>query len=183
MAASDTNSVTWSLAGTRDDESLFSISSTGALTLNTAADFEAMGSSLNTNVYAIDAIATDTAGNFSTQSIAVTVTNVNEAPTYVGTSGRTLGKDDYISITTGEAVNIDLAAHFDDPDGDMLTYARSGSASLPTGLTLSSEGVITGTVASEDAATYDNVFITVSDTSGPALETSHYYLLQVVLPA
>jgi hypothetical protein len=165
LVATDTNSVTWSFVSTSADEGLFSIASDGTLTLNDATNFEARSS------YAIDAIATDTAGNSSTQSIAVTVTDVNEAPTYVGASG-----NDSISIANGSDVNIDLQSLFNDPEGDTLTYTVGAGNPLPGTLVLSSTGgVISGTAA---RGTYDGIIINVSDNT---LSVEHTFLLDVVV--
>jgi hypothetical protein len=91
----------------------------------------------------------------SAQAIAVTVTDVNEAPTYEGTSGRTSGDDDYITIKAGTLISDDLQSKslFGDPDGDTLTYSLA-SGTLPDGLSLSNAGVISGTLTAS-VAQYD----------------------------
>ena len=91
----------------------------------------------------------------SAQAIAVTVTDVNEAPTYEGTSGRTSGDDDYITMKAGTLISDDLQSKslFGDPDGDTLTYSLA-SGTLPDGLSLSNAGVISGTLTAS-VAQYD----------------------------
>jgi hypothetical protein len=70
-------SISYSLKGTGDD-AMFSInSSTGAVTLNASADFEAKPS------YSFTVVATDAAGKFSEQVVTLGVTNVDDtAPTF-----------------------------------------------------------------------------------------------------
>lgn len=68
--------VTWSLSGT--DAGLFSIDASGNLRFITAPDFESPSDSDSDNVYLLNVIATDTAGNTTTQTMTVTVANVSE---------------------------------------------------------------------------------------------------------
>ena len=72
-------SLTYSLSGGAD-KALFNIDPvTGTVRFNTSPDFEARGDSDHNNVYEIEVQASD--GNLTTrQSVAITVTNVNEAP-------------------------------------------------------------------------------------------------------
>jgi VCBS repeat-containing protein len=62
------------------DAALFSINATGVLTFNTAPNFEAPADAGADNVYDVIVQVADSLGGFDTQGIAVTVTNVNEAP-------------------------------------------------------------------------------------------------------
>jgi hypothetical protein len=112
----------------------------------------------------------------SAQAIAVTVTDVNEAPTYEGSSGRTSGVDDYITMQTNTPISEDLQSLFDDPDGDTLTYSLA-SGTLPDGLSLSTAGVISGTLTAS-VAKYDGIIINVSDNT---LSVEHTFLLDVVV--
>ena len=73
---SASESVNWSLSGT--DAGLFSIDSSGNLSFITAPDFEGPSDSDTNNVYLLNVIATDTAGNTTTQTMTVTVANVSE---------------------------------------------------------------------------------------------------------
>ena len=68
--------VTWSLSGIDADR--FSIDPSGNLRFNTAPDFENPSDSDTNNVYLFNIIATDTAGNTTTQTMTVTVSNVSE---------------------------------------------------------------------------------------------------------
>ena len=79
---------TWSLSGT--DAGLFEIDSDGVVTFVGAPDFEAPGDSGGNNVYDIVVSIEDGSGNVSTQTVAVTVTDVAEDVTApVVTGGQT----------------------------------------------------------------------------------------------
>ncbi len=70
--------VTWDLNGGAD-VALFAINSgTGALTFTSGRDFEAPSDADTNNTYVVGVRATDTAGNATTQTCTVTVTNVVE---------------------------------------------------------------------------------------------------------
>ena len=63
-----------------------------------------------------------------------------------------------------EVINLDISSNFSDPDGDTLTFSVSAGA-LPTGLSLSSAGVISGTIA--DGASASSPFsITIEADDG-----------------
>ncbi len=62
------------------DRALFNISSTGAVSFRTAPNFEAPVDAGGNNVYNVTVIASDGALSSTAQPVAITVTNVNEAP-------------------------------------------------------------------------------------------------------
>ena len=66
--------VSYTLGGA--DAGLFSITGTGAVTFLNSPDFEAPADSNGDNVYDITVIATDTAGNSTSQSVTIRVTDV-----------------------------------------------------------------------------------------------------------
>lgn len=69
---------TWSISGT--DSTFFSIgSSSGVLTI-TARDFETRADANQDNVYLVIVTATDLNSNATSQTLSVTITNINEAP-------------------------------------------------------------------------------------------------------
>ena len=71
--------LTYSLTGL--DNALFSINvDSGELTFSTAPDFEDPQSNGGNNIYDVTVTVTDEGGLTDSQAIAVTVTNVNEAP-------------------------------------------------------------------------------------------------------
>ncbi|MBC6401851.1 MAG: hypothetical protein GDA37_12760, partial [Ekhidna sp.] len=66
--------LTYSLSGGSDRSSFSIDAGSGALTFNSAPDFEAKGSANNDNVYEVEVTASD-GDNSVTQTITVTVTN------------------------------------------------------------------------------------------------------------
>lgn len=119
FAANET--VTWSKSGT--DGSFFSIgSSTGALTI-TARDFETKADANGDNVYVVVITATDGAANATSQTLSVTITNLNEAPVISTNSSAATH-----SITQAE--NLSTVATFAGSDIDTpttLTFSVSGT--------------------------------------------------------
>ena len=75
--ASDT--LTWSVESAGDG-SFFEISSGGVLTFTNAPNFEDKQDANADNVYNVTVSVTDTGGMSATRAVAVTVTNINEAP-------------------------------------------------------------------------------------------------------
>lgn len=67
--------VTWSLGNT-NDEALLSIDSNGNLVFNTAPDFETPASTLNSNTYVVEIIATDAANNATSQTLTITILDI-----------------------------------------------------------------------------------------------------------
>ena len=70
--------VTWSL-GNSNDESLFSIGSSGNLSFNSVPDFETPLSSTSDNTYLVEVIATSTSSDVSTQIVTISLTDVSPA--------------------------------------------------------------------------------------------------------
>ena len=112
------DAVAWSLAGS--DAALFQIDEAGTLSLNSALDFEALGSNAGTNDYSVTIVATDDGRSPVSQQLEVTVsvTDVNEGPaSTVGTAIPITG------FTAGNSpTTLDLSEFFADPDGDILTF-------------------------------------------------------------
>ncbi|MDG1467901.1 MAG: putative Ig domain-containing protein, partial [Glaciecola sp.] len=134
--------------GTGDDSALFTLTD-GVLTLNAAQDFETDDTSLTVNFD-----LTDTAGNTSTDSLTVNVTNVNEAPVGVDIAAQTAVVD--------QAFSLDVTGSFSDVDAnDTITYSIVGD--LPAGITFA-DGVISGTATADTAAA--SVTVTATDAGG-----------------
>jgi VCBS repeat-containing protein len=111
--------LTYAISGGAD-AALFSINATtGALTFLAAPDFEAPADAGTNNVYDVQVSFSDGVNTAVTQDIAVTVTNVNEAP--VITSGNAFNvAENTTAVTTVTAT---------DPDaGTTLSYSISGGA-------------------------------------------------------
>lgn len=113
--------VSWSISGT--DASFFSIgSSNGTLTIS-ARDFETKADANADNVYMLVITAIDGNANATSQTLSVTITNVNEAPTITtNTSAATY------SITQAENISSVVTYAGTDVDtGTSLSYSISGT--------------------------------------------------------
>jgi len=134
------------------DNAKFSIDGT-ALKLVAPADFEAQPA------YSIRLKVTDNGGQAFEVVRSITVVGVNEAP-----SAPTSITAPFIA--TKSAYSFDLRTVFDDPDaGDKpaLVYSLSPQTPLPTGLTLTQQGQISGNVATAGTT---SVTVTATDPGG-----------------
>ena len=118
--ASDPEGATLTYSASGADASLFTLDdSSGDLAFKTSPNFEQPTDQGADNVYNLDITATDGA-NQASQSITVTVADVNEAPTFASAS---------VNIDTDEndASFVHIVNAADDPDqGETLTYQLSG---------------------------------------------------------
>ena len=121
--------------------------------------------------YTVVETASDGQGGSTTQTF--TIDSTNQAPV-VGTKTANQTNSDGDTIT---AVNV--ASAFSDPNGDPLTYAATG---LPAGLTISSAGAITGTVAKNAAPGTDAVIVTATDDKGAATTETFNWVVKDVPP-
>jgi len=112
---------TLSYAITGADAALFNVdSSTGAVTFKASPNFEAPADSGANNVYDIVVHAND-GTNDTTKAVAITVTNVNEAPTITSTTSASAPEN----VATSTAAYTVAAT---DPDaGATLSYAITGT--------------------------------------------------------
>ncbi|NJN76163.1 MAG: DUF4114 domain-containing protein, partial [Synechococcaceae cyanobacterium RL_1_2] len=111
------------------DSGLFTIDGSGNLSFANAPDFDIPGSSAGSNVYEVQVQVTDGI-NPATQAIAVTVTNVDEAPLF--SSSNTFAIDEN-STAVGQVIAID-------PEGATLTYAIDGTGADDSLFTIDSAG-------------------------------------------
>ena len=156
--------ITWSgLAGT--DASAFTLAADGTLTFAAASDYETKAS------YSVDVVATDLAGNATTQTVTVNLTDVNDAPTAVGTIA------DQTAVINQSAWSLDLTASFADVDaGDTRAYSLT-AGTLPAGLTLN---VTTGVISGTPIATMASGPFTVTLTDSGGLSVPQTFNLTVV---
>ena len=110
-----------------NDAALFTVvtsdSTTAQIRFLSSPNFEAATDVGTNNVYDISVRATDSAGNFANQSIAITITNVNEAPSITNSSSNP-------TATSSQAENITSVATYaaTDPDaGAVLRFSISGT--------------------------------------------------------
>jgi hypothetical protein len=157
-------SVTWSDSGT--DSSFFSIASNGDLTI-TARDFEAPADSGANNTYEVVVTATDAVGNAKNQTVTITITNVNEAPSIsINGSGATHAitqAENSNSVVTYSATDVDAGAS--------LSFSISGTDAADFAIN-SSSGALTFAASPDFEAPADSdvnnsyvVIVTVSDGS------------------
>ena len=113
--------LTYSISGA--DASLFNINATtGVVTFKSAPNYEAPGDAGGNNVYDVKVTASD--GTLSsTKAVAITVTNVNEAPTVTSAATASFAENGAGTVYTAAAT---------DPDaGTTLTYSISGGRRFP----------------------------------------------------
>ncbi|MBD2674711.1 SBBP repeat-containing protein [Aphanizomenon flos-aquae FACHB-1416] len=114
-ATSTSTNLTYSLSGT--DVNLFNINN-GVVTFKTAPNFEVPGDNGANNVYDINVIASD--GSLTaTKAVAITVTNVNEAPVITSAATATFAENGTGTVYTVTATDVDA--------GTTLTYSLSGT--------------------------------------------------------
>ena len=121
----DEDTITGYTVTRRADGAWFSIDPvSGALSFNTAPDFETPGDASGTNQYTVVVqvvSGTDDRALTADQIIIVTVTDANDAPLAVGTI-------DPVTLTVGEEEQtVDVSGKFSDPDGDALTYSAQSA--------------------------------------------------------
>lgn len=142
------------------DQAAFTIdSNTGALTFITLPDFEAPADSDNNNTYEV-VVAAVSSGLTATQTITVTVLNVNEAPTF--TSAATFSPNEgNPAVATITAQDIDSGA---------LTFSLSGGADVGD-FTITPAGVLSFNAATDfnnptDSNTDNSYIVAVTVTDG-----------------
>jgi len=153
--------VVWTL-GTGGDNALFTLSEAGVLAFAEAPDFETDATS-----YTVNVVATDTAGNTTEQAIAITLVDVNEAPTVETIPAQT--------AVTDQSFSLDLADYFADEDAADATLSYALEGSLPAGLALV-DGVVSGTAT----ATAANAEFTATATDSAGNTVSQTFTLQSV---
>ena len=173
-----------------DNNELFSLSEDGQLTLLTPRDFEGSASS-----YSIRVRATDLAGNFSDQIIAVTLNDVNEAPE---ASAQSIEAQVVATEAADQTVILDLTdlngdgagggdVAFTDPDdgatpNGQLEYSATlqGGGDLPGWLVVTQEGLVevVGGAPSEP----ESLTITVTATDGGGLTAQRDITINVAAP-
>ena len=93
--------VTWSVSG-GSERAKFAIAADGTITFVTAPDFERPTDADTNNTYILTVTATDAAGNVSTQTITVTVLDVDDtAPVITGPSGGAGAAASALSLNEG----------------------------------------------------------------------------------
>jgi autotransporter-associated beta strand protein len=144
LAATDATAVTYAIQGGAD-AARFSVVG-GNLVFQAAPDFETPQDAGADNVYDVTVRATDAAGNVADRSFAVTVTDVNEAPTLTTVATLTAGaptEDTPYTVTHAALLAASDAA---DPDAGGTTGLLFRVAAVSAGtLTKGGVAVVPGT--------------------------------------
>ena len=121
---SDGDSFSFALVSTADS-SLFTLDPTsGVLSFNQAPDFENPADDNTDNTYELK-LSVDDGANTTTQEITITVTNIDEAPSFTSAS-------ETVSVNENTSGTV-YQAQATDPEGASLAYSASGTdASLFT---------------------------------------------------
>ncbi len=123
--------------------------SNGSFTYTPDADFFGSDS--------FDYQITDADGSTAVATVTIAVDPVNDEPVV----GSPIA--DQTSLDS-EAIVVDVSSHFSDPEGNTLFFSAAG---LPTGLTMDSSGIITGTIdSSASSGSPFTVVVTVVDGNG-----------------
>jgi hypothetical protein len=170
-------SVTWSLDG-GEDSAKFRINATsGALTFASSPDFETPtdGSVSGSNTYTVVIKAVDNRNLVNRQTLTVTITNVNEAPSITSIAPQSV---------LGTDPTADLAFTVSDPESEaanlIVSVASSNTTLVPT-----SNIVVTGTGANRTVQVtaadglYGTVNITLTVTDELGASTSTTFALTV----
>jgi len=159
------------LAVTGSNGGTFTIGANGAAVFNPGTAFTDLpaGQSRTSSVtYQLS----DGHGGFSTATVTVTVTGVNDAPISTPIANQT-GND-------AQTVTLNVGGNFSDPDtGDTLTFTATG---LPPGLTINATtGVISGTI-NRSASVNGPYAVTVTATDGSGATANRSFTWAVLNP-
>ena len=125
----DSATIIWSLEG--DDAALFEISADGVLTFKSSPDHEAAADADTDNAYEVTVVASD--GTYSdTQDVAVTVTDVDEAPVITGDVASNYAENGTGPVDTYSAT---------DPESATIIWSLEGDDAAD--FEISADGVIT----------------------------------------
>ena len=175
QATDDTDSegagLTYSITGGAD-QALFSVNAnTGVLTFVSAPDFENPTDAGMDNIYDVQVTVTDSSGLTDFQDIAVTVTNVNEAPTITSDGGGAMAS---VNAAENQTAVTDVQATDDtNSEGAGLVYSITGGADQLLFSVNANTGVLTFVSAPDfenpTDAGMDNIYdvqVTVTDAGG-----------------
>ncbi|MEM9840529.1 MAG: cadherin-like domain-containing protein [Pseudomonadota bacterium] len=173
----DSADVTFSLTG--DDAAFFSVDAqTGAITLDGALDFEVPLDLNGDNTYDLAVTATDTEAAEASQSIAVTVTDLQEGGRMVFSEimfNPASSEDDWewVEISNTGSVNVDLSGYvLDDGNNVRLSTSNIASGTVVAGgpaVLYNADDVTEAEFRAAWSLSDDVTLIAVSDWSGLAL--------------
>jgi VCBS repeat-containing protein len=152
----------YSIAGGADAGRFTINNSTGQLSFASAPSYEAPADSGGNNVYDVTVQVSDGQGGTDTQALAVTVANVNEAPTDLALSANTVAEN----AANGTVVG--TVSGTDSDTGDTRTYSLTDNAGGRFAIN-SSTGQITvanRSLINYESATSHNLTVRVTDSGG-----------------
>ncbi|HEY0131252.1 MAG TPA: cadherin domain-containing protein [Allosphingosinicella sp.] len=163
----ENTAITYSISGGADSSKFTINASTGALAFVTAPNFESKTDVGANGVYDVIVRASD-GFNVDTQAIAITVTNVNEAPVITSNGGGATA-----SVSLGENGSTVTVVASTDPEGTARTYSIAGGADAAR-FTMSSNGILSFIAAPDFESPTDaggnNVYDVVIRASDGALD-------------
>ena len=168
VAATDNNgdALTYALSGT--DTASFAINlDTGQLMTLAALDYETMAS------YSVTVTASDSGGLSDSIDVAITVTDVNEAPVAPTVADQTATEDTAFSYTVPA---------FTDPEGGTITYtaALSDDSALPGWLSFNaSTRELSGTPLEADTPASLTIKVSATDDGSPSASAQVTFTLTV----
>ena len=166
----DSPTIAYAIAGGAD-ALLFNINSTtGQLSFVTAPDFEHPTDSGGNNIYDVVVQASDGSGGLDTQAIAVTVTDVNTAPSITSDGA---GPTATIAINENSTA-VTTVTVLDDGENHAITYSLSGADASK--FTISAAGVLTFVSAPDfesptDSDHNNSYLVTVTANDGALTDT------------
>ncbi|MCS6288724.1 MAG: DUF4347 domain-containing protein [Nitrospira sp.] len=166
VTAADANAgqtLTYSISGGADAAKFTINSSTGQLSSVTTPNYESPTDSGGNNIYDVTVQVSDGIGGVDTQAIAVTVTNVNEAPTITSLSGDSLSYNEGDGAVVIEQGGNALVTDVDSTNLDTGTLTVSipaGGDSAEDVLSIRNQGTGAGQIGvSGNTLTYSGVTI------------------------
>ena len=119
----DGDAITYSISGGADAARFSIVGSSGVLTFVSAPDRESPVDSDGDNVYVVEVTAEDGNEGTDSQTLSVTVENVNESPVITSDGG---GDTAVVSVDDGQTAVTTVVVN--DVEGDAITYTVSGGA-------------------------------------------------------
>ena len=177
MDADTGQTVTLALSG--DDVALFSLSSSGELTFNTAPDFEMPTDVGTNNMYEVTVTATDDGmpAMATTQTLTITVTDVNDnAPVFTSSATHAVAEGT-TAVTTVTAMDADA--------GQAVSFTLTGGADA-FNISITVSGVLTfdtapdyETPGSTSGSNTYSVTVTAADDGTPAMTATQALTITV----
>jgi len=179
VAAADPENaaIVYSISGGVDAAKFTINATTGALAFVTAPNFEVRADSGANNVYDVIVRASD-GSLVDTQAIAVTITNVNEAPVITSNGG-----GDSAGVTVNENATVVATISTTDPENTTRTYSIAGGADAARFTINASSGLLSFVTAPNFEAPTDaganNVYDVVVRASDGTLSDTQSIAVQV----